>query len=77
VLSLKLRGRTLRVSARDAVTVRVAVRPGRARTAALKRGRATIALGRLSRGRHRLTVTPLGAHGERGRARTLSFVVRS
>jgi hypothetical protein len=35
-----------------------------------------VALGRLSHGRHRVSVTPLGAHGERGRASTLTFVVR-
>jgi hypothetical protein len=77
VLSLTVHGRTLRVTARDAVTVRVAVAHGRTRTAAVRRGRASIALGRLSHGRHRVTVTPVGAHGEHGRARTLRFVVRS
>lgn len=76
VLSLRLRGRTLRVSARDAVKVRVAVKHGRTRSAAVKHGRATIALGHLAHGRHRLTVTPLGAHGEHGHARALGFRVR-
>jgi Ca2+-binding RTX toxin-like protein len=76
VTSLRVKRHTLRIVARDAVRARVAVKHGRTRTVRLHHGRAAVALGRLSHGRHRVSVTPLGAHGERGRASTLTFVVR-
>jgi Ca2+-binding RTX toxin-like protein len=76
VTSLRIKRHALRIVAGNAVKARVAVKHGRTRTVKLRHGRATVALGRLSHGRHRVSVTPLGAHGERGAVRTLTFVVR-
>jgi hypothetical protein len=74
LVRLKVHGRSLVVTARHAVTVRVAVRHGRTVTRALHAGKATF---RLPRGRHRVTVTALGAHGETGAQRSLTAVVRA
>ena len=76
VTSLRFKHHALRISARDAVKLRVAVKPGPTRIVKVRHGRATVVLGRLSRGRHRVSVTPLGAHGAKGRVSTLTFVVR-
>jgi Ca2+-binding RTX toxin-like protein len=76
VTSLRFKRHALRIGARDAVKLRVAVKHGPTRTVKVRHGRATVALGRLARGRHRVSVTPLGAHGEKGRVSTLTFVVR-
>jgi Ca2+-binding RTX toxin-like protein len=75
VTSLRFKGHALRIAARGAAKLRIAVKHGPTRTVKVRHGRATVALGRLSHGRHRVTVTPLGAHGERGTVSTLTFVV--
>jgi Ca2+-binding RTX toxin-like protein len=74
LIELKVRGRSLVVTARYASRVRVAIRHGRTLTKALHAGKASI---KLPRGRHRLAVTALGAHGERGAERSLTAVVRA
>jgi hypothetical protein len=56
------------VTTRDAVKVRVTIRHGRTLTRPVHAGKASF---RLPRGRHRLTVTALGAHGERSAQRSL------
>jgi Ca2+-binding RTX toxin-like protein len=74
LVRLKVHGRSLVVTARHAAKVRVAVRHGRTVTRALHAGKATFAL---PRGRHRVIVTALGAHGEKSGKRSLTVVVRT
>ncbi len=74
LVRLKVHGRSLVVTARNAVRVRVAVRHVRTVTRALHSGKAIFTL---PRGRHRVTVTALGAHGEKSAQRSLNAVVRA
>jgi Ca2+-binding RTX toxin-like protein len=70
----KVHGRSLVVTVRYATKVRVAIRHGRTLTKPVHAGKASF---RLPRGRHRLTVTAIGAHGEKSAQRSLNAVVRA
>jgi Ca2+-binding RTX toxin-like protein len=74
LVRLKVHGRSLVVTTRDAAKVRMAIRHGRTRTRPVHAGKASFAL---PRGRHRLTVVALGAHGEKSAQRSLNAVVRA